>query len=135
MTQHTEDAPAGFRTITVPEGLVGFPATQYEVRPVAAGLYDLTPLDGEGPQFVTAAAETFFPDYHPEIDDSTALRLRLTTAEDALVLLVVTVAEDVARSTANLLAPVVVNARTLDAEQVVLTGQDFPLRAPLVAAP
>jgi flagellar assembly factor FliW len=50
------------------------------------------------------------------------------------VLLIVTVAEDVTRSTANLLAPVVVNARTLAAEQVVLTGQDFPLRAPLIAA-
>ncbi|MBD3784562.1 MAG: flagellar assembly protein FliW [Micrococcales bacterium] len=135
MTQHTDDAEGDVRTIRVPEGLVGFPATAYEVRPVATGLYDLAPLDHDGPRFVTAAAEAFFPDYHPEIDDATAQRLGIEVAEDALVLLVVTIAEDITRSTANLLAPVVVNARTSDAEQVVLTGQDFPLRAPLVPAP
>ncbi len=135
MTQHTEEARTTVRTIRVPEGLVGFPATEYEVRPVATGLYDLAPVGGDGPRFVTAAAEAFFPDYHPEIDDATAARLGLTAAEDALVLLLVTIAEEVTRSTANLLAPVVVNARTLEAEQVVLTGQDLPLRAPLVAAP
>ena len=32
---------AGTRTIHVPEGLVGFPATEYEVAPVADGLFDL----------------------------------------------------------------------------------------------
>lgn len=125
---------AGTRTIHVPEGLVGFPATEYEVAPVADGLFDLRPQGGEGTGFVTADAEVFFPDYHPEIDDATAERLGLTDAADALVLLIVTIAEDVTRSTANLLAPVVVNARTLAAEQVVLTGQDFPLRAPLIPA-
>ncbi|QIM21940.1 flagellar assembly protein FliW [Phycicoccus sp. HDW14] len=124
----------GARTIHVPEGLVGFPGTDYEVAPVAPGLFDLRPLGADGAGFVTADAEVFFPDYHPEIDDQTAERLGLTDAADAQVLVVVTVAEDVTRSTANLLAPVVVNARTLAAEQVVLTGQDFPLRAPLIPA-
>ncbi|MBM6401476.1 flagellar assembly protein FliW [Phycicoccus sonneratiae] len=133
MTDTIEPTTAS-RTIHVPEGLVGFPATEYEVAPVAPGLFDLRPLGGDATGFVTADAEVFFPDYHPELDDPTAERLGLTDAADAQVLLIVTVAEDVTRSTANLLAPVVVNARTLAAEQVVLTGQDFPLRAPLIAS-
>lgn len=124
----------GARTIHVPEGIVGFPATEYELAPVAEGLFDLRPVDDDGTGFVTVDAEVFFPDYHPEVDDVTAERLGLTDAADALVLLIVTVAEEVTRSTANLLAPVVVNARTLAAEQVVLTGQDFPLRQPLIPA-
>ncbi|MGG5259646.1 flagellar assembly protein FliW [Phycicoccus avicenniae] len=133
MTDTPASATAA-RTIHVSEGIVGFPATEYEVQPVAAGLFDLRPVDDEGTGFVTADAGVFFPDYHPEIDDPTAERLGLTDAADAQVLLIVTVAEDVTRSTANLLAPVVLNTRTLDAAQVVLTGQDFPLRAPLIAA-
>jgi flagellar assembly factor FliW len=35
-------------------------------------------------------------------------------------------------ATANLLAPLVVNQRTRHAAQIVLNGQDFPLRAPLI---
>lgn len=134
MTQQTQEADLDVRRIHLPEGLVGFPATEYEVRAVATGLFDLAPVGDAGPSFVTADAAAFFPDYHPEIDDATADRLHLSAAEDALVLVVVTIAEDITRSTANLLAPLVVNTRTSDAEQVVLTGQDLPLRAPLVAA-
>ena len=122
------------RPIRVAEGLVGFPgATAYVVRPVADGLYDLVPDDGEeAPSFVAVDASAFFPDYHPEVDDATAERLGLTDAAQAQVLLIVTIAREPSRSTVNLLAPVVVNLRSGDAEQVVLTGQDFPLRAPLL---
>ena len=47
----------GARTIHVPEGLVGFPGTDYEVAPVAPGLFDLRPLGADGAGFVTADAE------------------------------------------------------------------------------
>lgn len=81
-------------------------------------------------QFVVAPPAVFFPDYAPDLDDDSAARLDLADAEDALLLVVLTVGADLATSTANLLAPIVVNTRTLSAAQVVV-ADDWPLRAPL----
>ena len=51
-------------------------------------------------------------------------------ADDALLLVILTVGADVTAATANLMAPVVINARTRQAAQVVVDGT-YPLRAPL----
>lgn len=134
METMTTPPTTGARSIRVAEGLVGFPdASGYVLHPVVDGLYDLVPETGDGgPSFVAVDAAVFFPDYHPEIDDVTAARLGITDAAQAQVLLIVTMAPEPSRSTVNLLAPVVLNVGTGEAEQVVLVGQDFPLRAPLV---
>ena len=114
------------------EGLVGFPdAHEYALHGGEGGVFEMLPTDSAGPGFVVADAAAFFPGYHPVIDDPTARRLGLADADDALVLTIVTVGADVSAAHANLLAPVVVNTRTGVAEQVVLSGQDFPLRTPL----
>ena len=49
-----------------------------------------------------------------------------------MVLVVLTVGATLASSTANLVAPIVVNRVTRQAAQVVLADQDLPLAAPLV---
>jgi flagellar assembly factor FliW len=85
-------------------------------------------------QLVVAAPAVFFADYAPEIDDETAAVIGLERAEDALLLVVVTVGASLAESTANLLAPIVVNQVTRRAVQVVQPSPDLPLQAPLVAA-
>lgn len=85
-------------------------------------------------QLVVAAPSVFFADYAPEIDDETAALIGLERAEDALLLVVVTVGTSLAESTANLLAPIVVNQVTRRAVQVVQPSPDLPLQAPLVAA-
>lgn len=114
-------------------GIAGFPDSErYALVEVAdaAPLCLLTSLDEEGVQFVVAPPALFFPDYAPDLDDDSAERLGLTDAADALLLVVITVGPDLATSTANLMAPVVVNTRTLAAAQVVV-ADDWPLRAPL----
>lgn len=116
------------------EGLVGFPeAHEYALLGGEGGVFEMLPTDDAGPGFVVAAAAVHFPAYQPVLDDATAQRLGLDDADDALVLAIVTVGADVSVAYANLLAPVVVNTRTGAAEQVVLSGQDFPLRTPLGA--
>jgi flagellar assembly factor FliW len=64
-------------------------------------------------RFLVVPPATFFPDYAPELGDEWVEQLQLASAEDALVLLIVTPA-----------------ARTRRAAQVVLDA-DLPLRAPL----
>ena len=50
-------------------------------------------VEEDGLEFVVVPPIVFFPDYAPEVDDSTVGRLDLHTAEDALVLAVVTLGE------------------------------------------
>ena len=93
-------------------------------------LFRLSSLDQPGLDFLVVPPAVCFPDYAPEIDDASAARLALTDAEDALLLVILTVGDDIAAATANLMAPVVINARTRQAAQVIVEDT-FPLRAPL----
>jgi flagellar assembly factor FliW len=96
-------------------------------------LYALRSLDEPSLRFLVVPPAPFFPEYAPEIDDATAASLSLTRAEQALLLLVLNPGDNPASATVNLLAPIVVNSETRQAAQVVLTGADLPVRAPLLA--
>jgi flagellar assembly factor FliW len=101
--------------------------------------FHLVPLDEEGTLYSLRAADgtgvpgRFFPGYAPEIDDDTVTKLDLRDATEAAVLNVVNVGNDPSSATVNLLAPIVINHRTMQAAQTVLVGTDLPLRAPLLA--
>lgn len=82
-------------------------------------------------EFVVVPPFAFFPSYEPELDDTTAERLGITTGEDALVLVIVTLGERPEDATANLMAPIVVNQHTLEATQAVLIGTNYEIRARL----
>lgn len=115
--------------------LAGFPeATTFalvELDPGSA-LLSLRSLEDADLRFLVVPPAVSYPDYAPEIDDEWVARLALGTAEDALLLVVVTPGESLRDSTVNLLAPVVVNTRTGRAAQIVLSDPAQPLRAPLV---
>ena len=91
----------------------------------------LVSLDEPALEFLVVPPAMFFPDYEPEIDDDVAERLGLETADDALLLVIVTVGDDPGDATANLLGPIVVNRHTRQAMQTVAEG-DHPVRAALL---
>ena len=93
---------------------------------------DDDPDSRPGLEFVVTHPGLFFPDYAPEIDDDIAGRLELKSADDALLLVIVTVADPVAASTANLLGPIVVNRHTRAAAQAVLGNSGYATREALV---
>jgi flagellar assembly factor FliW len=92
-------------------------------------LYELRSLERPEVRFLVAVPTPFFPDYTIELDEAACTELDLHDAGDALVLVVLTVGPEAGGATANLLAPVVVNARTRHAAQVILSGSDWPVRA------
>jgi flagellar assembly factor FliW len=126
----------GLQTLNFVGPIAGFPEHRtfalVELDP-AGVLCALRSLDDPGLRFLVVPPTPFFPDYAPDLGDEWVEQLQLTSADDALVLLIVTPAESAADATANLLAPVVVNVRTRHAAQVVL-DTDLPLRAPLRTA-
>jgi flagellar assembly factor FliW len=116
--------------------LPGFPeARTFVLEPVeepAGALSILRSLDQPHVEFVVALPEAFFSEYTPELDDATVERLNLQTADDALVLVILTVAERIEHTTANLMAPVVVNRHTGEAVQALLHSSGYDIRTPLV---
>jgi flagellar assembly factor FliW len=84
-------------------------------------------------RFLVMPPVQFFPDYAPEIGDDVVAELRIRSAADVIVLLVLNAGESLDTTTANLLAPVVVNTANLWARQVILDDPSLPLAAPLVA--
>jgi flagellar assembly factor FliW len=92
----------------------------------------LRSLDDPGLRFLVLPPGPFFPDYAPDINDEWVRKLELTSADEALVLVVVTPGAVAGGATVNLLAPVVINTRTRRAAQVVLDDSTLPLRAALV---
>jgi flagellar assembly factor FliW len=128
---------AGVPELHFAGGLPGFPDIR---RFVLARIGDeLSPFsvlrsldEGSEVEFVVTHPGLFFPDYEPEIDDDTADRLELKSADDALLLVIVTVADPVAASTANLLGPIVVNRHTRAAAQAVLGNSGYATREALV---
>ena len=87
----------------------------------------------DGLEFLVVPPALFFPGYAPEIADETVERLGISTADDAVLLAIVTLGEPVASSTANLVGPVVVNRHTRQAAQVVVDETGWDLHQPLVA--
>jgi flagellar assembly factor FliW len=100
----------------------------------AGALYRLQSLLDPDLRLLVAAPPVFFADYAPQIDDVTAGSIGLESADDALVLVVVTTGGSAAEATANLLAPIIVNSRTRQAVQVLQLEDDLPLAAPLIPA-
>lgn len=93
----------------------------------------LRSLDDPGTRFLVVSAVSFFPDYAPVVDDATVAELGIEQVEDVLVLVVLTAGASLADTTANLLAPILVNTRTLKGAQVILDDPALQLAAPLVA--
>jgi flagellar assembly factor FliW len=131
------DAPAApaLPVVGVTEPLPGFPGYRdYAlVAADAQGLvFWLQSVDPAGPRFLAVAAASFFPDYAPALPRGLRGELRLEEGTEPELYCIVTVPDgDVARATANLRAPLAVNAAGGLARQVVLPDGDHPIRRPL----
>lgn len=108
------------------------PAAAFELSPVegAEGLFTLV---GDDARLFLLDAAVHLPSYAPELSDVQAASIGLDSAADAMLLVVANAGSGSDPGmTVNLLAPVVVNARTGVGAQFILDGQDLPLRAELV---
>jgi flagellar assembly factor FliW len=97
----------------------------------ADGLYALHARDDAAIRLFVLDAAVYLPDYAPVISDDDCAKLDVHAAEDTLVLVVANPGDS--GTTMNLLAPIVVNATSGASAQIILDGQDYPLRAELSA--
>ena len=123
---------AALTFLAPPPGLA--PSVHFILEDVdgAVGLYSLTADDdapGAPHRLYVIDASVYLPGYNPEITDEQRRQLMLTDPAEARVLVVANSTD--AGTTVNMLAPIIVNTGTWQCAQVILEGQDWPLRAPL----
>ena len=110
--------------------MAGFPAHRQFVlvRLNDEGLlYAFTSIDDPELRFLVAPPEPFFPDYAPEIENEVFAALNTKDPDRLLLMVVITAGQH--ETTANLLAPIIVDRDTRRAMQVVLNGTGMPVRA------
>ncbi len=74
---------------------------------------------------------SFYHDYAPEISEEDLKRLKISSAEEALVLCVITISQDVNTITVNLKAPIIINVSERLADQLIAENTDYSIRQPL----
>jgi len=121
-----ETPAAGAPAPAAPAGADGGDAAENGDAPV---LYELRSVEKPDLSFLVGVPRAFFPEYTVELDDQSCDDLGLHEPADALVLVILSAGADPAATTANLLAPVVINAHTRTAAQVILSGSEWPVRA------
>lgn len=120
---------AALSFVAPPPGLA--PHTDFSLEPVegADGLFAMRAVHDNGLRLYLVDPQTVLEGYAPILTAAQTDELALTSAEDAMVLVVARPGDT--GVTVNLMAPIVVNRTTGAASQVILEDQDFPLRAPL----
>ncbi|MDF1555896.1 MAG: flagellar assembly protein FliW [Deferrisomatales bacterium] len=81
--------------------------------------------------FLVTDPTVFFPDYRVQLSEKQAAEIELTDPGKAAVMVVVNIEEGGARLTANLYAPVIVNAQNLLGKQIILKGSAYKIDEPL----
>ncbi|GID96762.1 flagellar assembly protein FliW [Amorphoplanes digitatis] len=124
------DAWLDMPTIDMASPMAGFPAHRQFVlvRLNEQGLlYAFTSTQDPNIRFLVAPPEPFFPDYAPEIENDVLAALNTKDPDRLLVMVVITAG--VEETTANLLAPIIVDRDSRRAMQVILQDSGMPVRA------
>lgn len=75
--------------------------------------------------FIVASPFVFFKDYGFDLDETTVEFLEIEAAEDVEVMSILTIEEPFEKSTANLMAPIVVNRKKMLGKQVILHDSSY----------
>ena len=80
---------------------------------------------------LVASPFIFYPEYEWELAESAKQELGIASEKDVEVWSIITIPDDPAAATINLLAPIVLNRTTKLGKQLILHDQPYSSRAPL----
>jgi len=122
--------------ITFPEGILGFDNIN---RFIVLGFEEQAPfkwlqsIDDAEVAFVIVEPFLFFPDYEFEISDEDKKLLEINNLEDILVYIILVIREKASESTANLMAPLILNQTKRKAKQIIIQTQKYTTKHKLLA--
>lgn len=124
------------RIITFSKGIVGFPdltefALLHDSEKGSDSIHWLQSL--QEPAFAMPVMDPLrvCPDYNPEVDDEILKNLGELDQDEMLVLVTLTVPKDVKQMSVNLKGPIVINAAQKTAIQVIVEGDEYPVKFPI----
>lgn len=118
-------------------GIVGFPElTMFalihdEEKGVNAGIRWLQSMQEPGFAMPVMDPLSVVPDYNPEIEDELLKDLGELNEENLLVLVTVTVPADLTKMSVNLKGPIIINAQTRKACQVIVDSEEYTVKFPI----
>lgn len=125
------------KIITFPGGIIGFPELQKftlifdEEKGTNAGIRWMQSLDEAGFALPVMDPLVVKEDYNPEVDDELLKGIGNIGPDNLLVLVTVTVPADLTKMSVNLQGPIVINVEERKACQVIVDGEDFPIKYPI----
>lgn len=121
--------------ITFARGLIGFEDKQKFVLlgdpEKTEALVWLQSIEDQNLALVAIQPRLFRPDYKPSVHLDELKDLEVEDEADLLVYAIITVPSQVAKMTANLKAPVVINVKNNKAKQVILNDDRYKIKEPV----
>lgn len=125
------------KIIEFPKGIIGFPElTKFalihdEEKGVGGGIRWLQSM--QEPAFAMPVMDPLIvcPEYNPEVEDELLKDLGELVGDNLLVLVTVTVPSDLTKMSVNLRGPIVINAQTKKASQVIVEGDTYAVKFPI----
>lgn len=124
------------KIIQFPNGIIGFPdLTEFTlVHDEEKGTESIHWLQSlQEPAFAMPVMDPLIvcPNYNPEVDDELLKVIGEIIPEELLVLVTVTVPKDLTKMSVNLRGPVVINAAEKKAIQIIVEGDEYPVKFPI----
>ncbi len=124
------------KIIDFPNGIVGFPElVQFTlIHDEEKGKDSIHWLQSiQEPAFAMPVIDPLLvcPDYNPEVEDELLKNIGELQPEETLILVTVTVPKDLTKMSVNLRGPIVINAAEKKATQVIVDGDEYPVKYPI----
>ena len=122
------------KIISFPSGIIGFPdMTDFAL------VYDEDKGKDSPIRWLQSLQESEFAmpvmdpllvaqDYNPEVEDDHLIPLGKMGEDDTLVLVTVTVPKELEKMSVNLQAPIIINAETKKAAQIIVNTEKYPVK-------
>ena len=122
------EASENSNIVSFPQGIFGFPdlaTCELIYNPEELPFMWLQEQKKDGLAFIVLEPIGFIPDYTVEIPDADVAFLGIESPDDVLILNIVTIDKDVPQKiTANLVGPLIVNRRSRQGKQVIITNYE-----------
>ncbi|MCR5502519.1 MAG: flagellar assembly protein FliW [Lachnospiraceae bacterium] len=125
------------KVIEFPNGIIGYPdyrrfTLMYDIdKSIPSGLNFLVSLDEPAFLLPVVTALMVKPGYSPIFSEDVQAVIGKLDAFNALLLVTMTIPEDITKMTVNLNAPIVINTDTKKAIQSMVENKDYDIKYPI----
>jgi len=125
------------KIITFDDGIIGFPDLKHfaimhdEEKGSDAGIKYFQSVEEPGFAMPVMDPLMVCENYNPQVNDELLTPLGELKDDNIIVLVTVTVPTDLTKMTVNLQGPIIINADEKKGAQIIVEGNDYPVRFPI----